>query len=722
MFTIPLPGVSRGFVNRRPYREVCGVVLSILATLALADAAKATTVGAYSAAKGRFYLTSSTDGAAKLPISIAGARKDWLPVLGAGSFKYGLYDQKTGIFHLRLEGGTGLATKTLQFEGYKKSWLPIAGDWDGDQAYGVGLYDPQSGTFYLKNQLADGPADTLARLTNAQPHWKALVGDWNGDGIATIGAYDPGTGLFHLRNTNTDGPPELNIRIQGLKQSLLPVAADWNNDGIWSPGLYNPVSHTFSWRNALNSGPREGGAELVGAQADALPVASSVSGTKPTPSATDVGAAIGVAATAVVGAAGGTLRSPDNGLLLSIPAGALAADTKIAIQAIANHAHGGKGKAYRLTPDGQIFQRPVTLTFGYSNQDLNGTAAEALGGAYQTAEGYWRWIDDPVVDAAAKIVTVATTHFTDFAFVEGLSLRPAKAKVMVNGSIDLKVVYCYPYRGPDHDNPDKVGLGMDCDDEDSDLAPLAPVSEWAVNGVAGGESELGTINATNSQEATYTAPATKPNPDTVTVSARLSIADGAALLLSHITIVDEVKAYKGVVYFEHFGSNRRPFLSAKANVTWTAFKDSVNTARNYRPTGNIVADLKYPGCDHKRVNIPIHSPKGDDPGGVLSVFPKTDPQFPRNYFFNLEGDPSFKIPLTCYYDYPEKNRPYKITLFGSSVGVGVSSCQPGSGRMQLYTDELEFLGALVCAEPQQNVFWSFEGGGGRMKLAHVNKR
>ncbi|MFZ2451732.1 MAG: hypothetical protein WAW36_14545 [Methylovulum miyakonense] len=705
---------SRRFATRRSGQGICSAALLILVALALPDGAKATAVAAYSAAQGVFYLADPNKGAAPpTPVKIIGAQSNWQPVLGAGSYEFGLYDPRTGTFHLRLEGSTGPLTRSVRFDGFKKGWLPVAGDWDGDLAYGVGLYDPQTGAFYLKNQLTSGPADMTARLGNTQATWRPLVGDWDGDGVTTIGAYNPGNGQFYLRNANTHGSAELTLGIQGLTTTGLPVAADWDGDGAWSPGLYNPARRSFYWRNALNSGPQQGSLKLTGVEAKAVPLARSLSVTRPTPAVTDAGAPSGSMTEATIGAGGGTLRSSNGRLLLTVPPGALAADTRISIRPITNHAHGGKGKAYRLLPDGQIFQKPVKLTFSYTGKDLNGTTAAALGGAFQTHEGYWHWVDKPVVNIAAKTVTIPTTHFTDFSFVEGFSLRPEEAKVLVNNRIDLALKYCYPYRGPDPNKPDPVGLGMDCDGAYSDLAPLVPVTEWAVNGVAGGNSELGTVkaDADNLFTATYTAPVTKPIPATVDVTARLPM-DGVTLLFSHITILDQVKTYKGTYYFDHYTDNPRHLdISAKANVTWTQFNDpdSADNSTAYLPSGNIVADITFEGCDPKRVNIPIHTGTANMPGGMLSVFSEKDPQFPKYYGFRLEGE-NIKIPLHCYYDYPYNEMPYTATYFGSGIGDGISGCQPGGelGVMPTYTDKSKLFGAEVCAGLSSD-FWSFEG-------------
>ena len=92
------------------------------------------------------------------------------------------------------------------------------------------------------------------------------------------------------------------------------------------------------------------------------------------PLRTEIGAPMGAPVTATIGAAGGTLVSPDGVLSLEIPAGALAADTAVGIQPIAHLAPGGVGAGYELTPEGTTFAKPVTLRFKYTEQTTAGSA------------------------------------------------------------------------------------------------------------------------------------------------------------------------------------------------------------------------------------------------------------------------------------------------------------------------------------------------------------
>lgn len=295
-----------------------------------------------------------------------------------------------------------------------------------------------------------------------------------------------------------------------------------------------------------------------------------------TPTATAVGVATGSAASATIGAAGGSVSTPDGKIALTIPAGALASDTVISIQPLTNMAHGKIGAAYRFTPKGQTFLKPVTLTFTYTDQDLLGTAVEALGAAFQTADGYWQWAGDATVDTTAKTVSIGSSHLSDWSLVKGLQIHPAKKTVRVKGSVGLQVVLCFNPDAIPGTNGELVPLGYDCDL--GELAILNPVSEWSVNGVPGGGGVFGTVSGSGTT-ATYTAPATEPIPNTVAVSARVDRgAKGKTLVVSNITIAED--SWTGT------GSSVNGVIHTTANVTWT-LESIDNKVAVYRPTGTV---------------------------------------------------------------------------------------------------------------------------------------
>src|SRR5689334_1468389 len=77
------------------------------------------------------------------------------------------------------------------------------------------------------------------------------------------------------------------------------------------------------------------------------------------PQPSRVGSPDGPARQLVVGPAGGSLASGDGVLTLTVPAGAVDADTDFTITPISNTAPGGQGSAYRVGPDAVVLLAPV---------------------------------------------------------------------------------------------------------------------------------------------------------------------------------------------------------------------------------------------------------------------------------------------------------------------------------------------------------------------------
>ena len=350
----------------------------------------------------------------------------------------------------------------------------------------------------------------------------------------------------------------------------------------------------------------EGAAFCATAVTDAAPSSG--------PSATAVGTATGGAVTASIGAAGGSLSSDDGKVVLTVPGGALAANTTIGIQPISNFAHGKIGSAYRLTPDGQTFAQPVTLTFAYADDELVGASAEVLGVAFQTTTGFWRWAGDPTVNAAAKTVSVKSTHFTDWSRVKGIQLRPPSKTVRIKGSVSLLVTVCYPVSVTGASGDELAYLGYKCD-ADGELAILNPISDWSVNGVPGGNSTTGTVAGSGASGA-FVAPATKPSPNVVAVSARVkkSPLGEKVLVSSNITITED--SWTGTA------SSDSEAIGASAEVTWLIERTDNNIA-TYRPTGT--ANVVVHGCITYNPSSGVIEPAS---GGVLTVdFNSTPPTY-----------------------------------------------------------------------------------------------
>src|SRR5690349_13179579 len=88
-------------------------------------------------------------------------------------------------------------------------------------------------------------------------------------------------------------------------------------------------------------------------------------------SVTAVGKPTGEEVSQEIGKDGGTIMSDDGRIELMFPEDALNKKKKIKIQAVTNLAANGSGNAYQLEPSGLEFQKPVTLVFHYSENELS---------------------------------------------------------------------------------------------------------------------------------------------------------------------------------------------------------------------------------------------------------------------------------------------------------------------------------------------------------------
>lgn len=302
---------------------------------------------------------------------------------------------------------------------------------------------------------------------------------------------------------------------------------------------------------------------------------------------TAVGTPSGVAVSLSIGPGGGTLASDDGGLTLSVPAGALAADTEIGIQAVTNTAWGGLGLAYRLTPAGLRFASPATLTFAVPPALLAGSAPEVLNVAYQDDAGYWFVPAASVYDEGAATLTCTTMHFTDFSVIEQYRLVPATASVELSATLDLKVDVCF-YQTIAEDE-DAIMQVLTCEDSEEELSPLVELGNWSVNGITGGSSTVGTIVETGGNTARYQAPQNLPLANPVAVSVEVLVEGNPVLLVANLTLLGDV--WTGVAT-GWYGEDER----ADATLTW----HSTGVFGNFEflaPTGFAVREIySDPNC------------------------------------------------------------------------------------------------------------------------------
>ena len=116
-------------------------------------------------------------------------------------------------------------------------------------------------------------------------------------------------------------------------------------------------------------------------------------------------------ATQVVGLAGGTVSLPAGKVSLTIPPGALSADTPITVTAMSSA--GSPGPVYQFGPSGLIFNLPVTVTLSVDPSLLPpGTAVQDLILSY--VDDYLEILTDVQIDIANSTITGKATHFSGF--------------------------------------------------------------------------------------------------------------------------------------------------------------------------------------------------------------------------------------------------------------------------------------------------------------------
>jgi hypothetical protein len=287
------------------------------------------------------------------------------------------------------------------------------------------------------------------------------------------------------------------------------------------------------------------------------------------------GTPVGALVASTFGAAGGRLESADGTVAVEVPAGALAADTSVSLQAITNTAPGGQDDGVHLRVDGAL-AKPLTLTLKYAPEMA--AHADGLGVAVQGADGSWLSLPVQNIDKTARSVSVrlpargpavagtalaraqraaapaAASVSMDFHVIRFLSfyLSPREATVEL-GKTRVLVPYAHT----------KGVIGHIClpDDAIGCLPmPLLGTQEipfenqkagftrkWYVFAEEGGNAALGTVTPRANVGATYKAPAQLPDPNPVWVSF-VSVNDKtgrSVTLSSKITIKEPV--WTGIV-------------------------------------------------------------------------------------------------------------------------------------------------------------------------------
>jgi hypothetical protein len=221
------------------------------------------------------------------------------------------------------------------------------------------------------------------------------------------------------------------------------------------------------------------------------------------PAITPVGTPIGAPTSATIGPAGGTLASSDGRVVLTVPAGALAASTLITIQPVTGEAPLHVGAGYDLLPNGLVFLQPATLTLTYTDAEMDGIDPTSVGLAYQDSLGQWTSVGYGAVDSTARTIAVPVAHFTPHNYY-----ATCKARAFQQGSRNVMVLG-YPAK-----------LLLICTRNGTTYTLLEPEVPsdvmnltWFVSDGGGDVVQL------NSPFPDYQLPASRPSQDPVTITA-----------------------------------------------------------------------------------------------------------------------------------------------------------------------------------------------------------
>ncbi|MFZ5446062.1 MAG: hypothetical protein ACOZQL_39080 [Myxococcota bacterium] len=391
---------------------------------------------------------------------------------------------------------------------------------------------------------------------------------------------------------------------------------------------------------------------------------------------TELGTPVGTPTSGVIGAAGGTLRTPDGRLEVRFPAGAVTSDTTVRIQPITNTSPGGVGTAYLLEPEGQTFGAPVELTLHYGDADVEGSAPEFLSWSLQQADGTWLTLDS-TLDPAAKTRTVTTTHFSRWSPSLDIVVLPTLAKVKTGATKRFEVQTC------------RADVGTKwryvCTPTWTTFAARV-LGDWTVNGIAGGNATVGTV--LGPEKVDYTAPNEVPNPSRVTLSATVTNSQGklTAPLVMHVDIVG-AKDYGGRYEFTQQQGDR--VLTGSADLFWKRVESKPDTA-GYTPTGQVDAHYTFSDCD------PIDVVLQPDPSSKLQIYTEKNLALPKQHQFTLNASAA-NVTLSC-------GTPRKAVTTTLVLGFAVGVCN--APPFAQYTDEAVLSGDEECNGTKSH--WRFE--------------
>ena len=171
--------------------------------------------------------------------------------------RIGIYSRTQKTWYLKGANNDGWANvSTVRFGSTDTSWIPVVGDWNGDDTDTIGMYSRTQKTWYLKDANTDGWSNVqTVRFGSVDSSWIPVVGDWNGNGTDTIGMYSRSQKTWYLKGANNDGWGNVTtVRFGSTDTSWSPVVGDWNGNGTDTIGMYGRIPKTWYLKGANNDG------------------------------------------------------------------------------------------------------------------------------------------------------------------------------------------------------------------------------------------------------------------------------------------------------------------------------------------------------------------------------------------------------------------------------------------------------------------------------------
>ncbi|CCH54728.1 VCBS [Fibrisoma limi BUZ 3] len=320
------------------------------------------------------------------------------------------------------------------------------------------------------------------------------------------------------------------------------------------------------------------------------------------------GTSLGTVTKKQIGPDGGSLKSADGTLTITVPAGALTALTEVGIEPITGTCPGGIGHGWRLTPHGVIFSKPVQLTIDYTAVKDSVLLPQALGLAYQDSKGIWQFIGATAVNASAHTVTAQTNHFSDWQAISWLTLNPIADQLHEKQQVIIEAErYVYV---PTSSDDVFVPIGANYENGypvgEAHMLPRKYIKDWSLIG-PGSLQESFTF-----PEAVYTAPDQIQKTQTATVALELKGFKNKAILLSNLTLLGNEPTIEYLQVAERDGPKTK---ESELIIYGANFGTADKTKSTVRINGALVdaEDISVWADNIIICSIPLIGPKSSGP-------------------------------------------------------------------------------------------------------------